>query len=344
MTQALNSSSPARIVTKVRPRGLRPVTIVSLVVMAAISAMSLFVDGYTLSSYRDVLLLALFALSLDIFWGRTGILSFGHATFFGLGAYGMAVTTIRFGIDPAWASLAGLAVGVGGAAVVAAIVGFFILYGGVRGAYFTIVTLALTIIANQIAVGWSEVTGGDSGLIGVPPFAAFGLSFDDPVYGFYLAFGFLAIFLFLSLWILGGRTGLVLAAIRDDEIKARTLGYRTQFILLATFVISAAIAGLAGAVYATGSGFVAPDLIAILLSTEVIVWVAVGGSGTLIGPVIGTIVVWQLQDRISSINYAAWPVAIGLFFILLVLVFPDGLPAYVVRLAQKLRGAMGRQS
>jgi branched-chain amino acid transport system permease protein len=98
------------------------------------------------------------------------------------------------------------------------------------------------------------------------------------------------------------------------------------------------MAGLAGAIYATGTGFVAPDLIAILLSTEVIVWVAVGGSGTLVGPVIGTIVVWQLQDRVSSISYAAWPIAIGAFFILLVLVFPDGLPAYIVRLANRARG------
>jgi ABC-type branched-subunit amino acid transport system permease subunit len=345
MTQVLdNPPIHAKAAASPAPRRLRPVTIVAIVVVAVMAVLPLFVESFTLSNYRDVLLLALFALGLDVFWGRTGILSFGHATFFGLGAYGMAVATIRFGIDPAWASLVGLAAGVGVAAAVAFVVGFFILYGGVRGAYFTIVTLALTMIANQVAVGWSAVTGGDSGLLGVPPFSVLGVSFDDPVAGFYLALALLSACLFLSLWILNGRAGLILAAIRDDEIKARTLGYRTQFVLLATFVVSAAMAGLAGAIYATGTGFVAPDLIAILLSTEVIVWVAVGGSGTLVGPVIGTIVVWQLQERISSINYAVWPIAIGTFFILLVLVFPDGLPAYIVRLARRLRGGKGGES
>jgi len=325
-------------------RRLRPASIVAIVLVVLLALMPFVAEDYTVSNYRDVLLLALFALGLDLFWGKTGILSFGHATFFGLGAYGMAITTVRFGIDPAWAPLAGLALGVVLAAAVAFVVGFFILYGGVRGAYFTIVTLALAMIANQIAVGWSKVTGGDSGLIGVPPFSVPGISFAEPVAGFYLALGLLSVCLFMSLWILNGRTGLVLAAIRDDEIKARTLGYRTQFILLATFCTSAAMAGLAGAIYATGTGFVAPDLIALLLSTEVIVWVAVGGSGTLVGPVIGTILVWQLQERISSISYAAWPIAIGTFFILLVLVFPDGIPAYLVRLARRLRAGKGGKS
>jgi branched-chain amino acid transport system permease protein len=287
-------------------------------------------------------MLGLFALSLDIFWGRTGILSFGHATFFGIGAYGMAIASIRFGIDPYWVSVVGLLFGVGLAALVALAVGYFILYGGVRGAYFTIVTLALTLIANQVAVGWSSVTGGDSGLIGVPPFSVFGFSFGGTAASFYLALGVLAVCLLAALRIMHGRLGFLLTAIQDNELKVRTLGYRTQFILLMTFVASAAMAGLAGAIYATGTGFVAPDLIALLLSTEVIIWVAVGGSGTLTGAVIGTFVVWQLQQKISSVSIAAWPIFIGSFFILLVLVFPKGLPAFVMekfRLLGKREGA-----
>jgi len=323
---------------------LRPSTVIAIIMLALLAAMPTLVGGYTLSSYRDILLLGLFALSLDIFWGRTGILSFGHATFFGIGAYGMAIASIRFGIDPYWVSLAGLLFGVGLASLAALAVGYFILYGGVRGAYFTIVTLALTLIANQIAVGWSSVTGGDSGLIGVPPFSVFGYSFGSSTASFYLALGILAVCLLTALRIMHGRLGILLTAIQDNELKVRTLGYRTQFILLMTFVASAAMAGLAGAIYATGTGFVAPDLIALLLSTEVIIWVAVGGSGTLTGAVIGTFVVWQLQQKISSVSIAAWPIFIGSFFILLVLVFPKGLPAFFMeklRLLGKREGADG---
>ena len=314
-----------------------PSTVIAIVMLVALAVMPAFVGGYTLSNYRDIILLGLFALSLDIFWGRTGILSFGHATFFGLGAYGMAIASTRFGIDPQWVSLVGLLVGVGLAAFVAAAVGYFILYGGVRGAYFTIVTLALTIIANQIAIGWSSVTGGDSWLIGVPPFSVLGLSFGGTIVSYYLALAILAICLLGSLRLMHGRLGLVLAAVQDNELKVRTLGYRTQFILLVTFVGSGAMAGLAGAIYVTGTGFVAPDMIALLLSTEVVIWVAVGGSGTLTGAVIGTFVVWQFQQKISSYSVEAWPIFIGSFFILLVLVFPKGLPAFIMEKAALLK-------
>ena len=324
-----------------KPVLLRPPTLIALALLAILALLPLFVTGSKISNYRDILLFALFALSLDIFWGRTGILSFGHATFFGIGAYGMAVVSIRSGISPEWITVVGALAGIGLASVFALAVGYFILYGGVRGAYFTIVTLALTLIANQIAIGWSNVTGGDSGLIGVPPFAIFGFQFASTISSYYLALGLLAICLLVSLRVMHGRLGLVLTAIQDNETKLRTLGYRTQFTLLMTFVASAAMAGMAGAVYVTATGFVAPDLIALLLSTEVIIWVAVGGSGTLVGGVIGTFVVWQLQQKISSISIAAWPLFVGLFFILLVLVFPQGLPAFLLEQAARISGRKG---
>lgn len=323
---------------------VRPATMIAIAVLTAFALLPFLSEGYVLSNWRDVMLLALFALSLDLFWGRTGILSFGHATFFGLGAYGMAIATTRFGIDPAWASLAGLCVGVGMAVLVAAMVGYFMIYGGVRGAYFTIVTLAMTIVANNIAIGWSSVTGGDSGLIGVPPFQAFGVVFASPAQSFWLVLCILGLCLCGAMRVMNGRVGLVLAAIRDSEVKAETLGYRTPLILLATFVASAAIAAVAGAIYATGTGFVAPDMIALLLSTEVIIWVAVGGSGSLVGAVIGTVVVWHLQQKISSISITAWPIAIGGFFILLVLVFPKGLPAFAFSLWRRVKPRKGGQA
>lgn len=300
--------------------------------------------SYDVAGMRDILLFGLFALSLDYLWGKAGILSFGHATFFGLGAYGMAVVTVKLAAGFGNASLLGLAAGLTLAVLVALIVGYFLIFGGVRGAYFAIVTLALAIVAQSVAIGWSPVTGGDSGLIGVPPLgiAVFGrqLALSDPglLYYFVLA---LCLAVLLGLWLAcRGRYGQVLAAIQDNEMRAQTLGYHTALHLLAVFIISAAIAALAGAVYATATGFVAPDMIGLLLSTEVIMWIAVGGRGTLLGPFIGTFVVWKLQSTISSIDTKLWPLTIGLFFIAMVFLFPDG----ILTLFDRVKALTGRRS
>lgn len=307
------------------PIGLLGVGVAWLVLLA----LPLWVDSYTLSTLRDILLFGLFALSLDYLWGKTGILSFGHAAFFGLGAYGMAISTIKFGFDPQYASLLGLAGGIALAMLVAAIIGYFLIFGGVRGTYLTIVTLALTVIAQHVAIGWSDVTGGDSGLIGVPPLSisvgGFSYTLFDPVH-FYIFVLLLCTVILATLWRLcAGPYGKVLIALEDNEQRASTLGYNTSLHLLIVFVVSGGIAGLAGAVYATGTGFVAPDMAGLMLSTQVIMWVAVGGRGTLIGPFIGAFIVWWLQQRISSIDTKLWPLFIGLFFIAMVFVFPNGL-------------------
>ncbi len=296
---------------------------------ALLAAYPLWADDYNVSALRDVMLFGLFALSLDYFWGKTGMLSFGHATFFGLGAYGIAVVTVKLQVDPLYASLAGLAAGVALAALVAAVVGYFLIFGGVRGPYFTIVTLALTIIAQHIAIGWSSVTGGDAGLIGVLPldfeFLIPSLILAQPRALYYAVLVLCAAAL-LTLWVAcRGHYGKILAAIQDNELRARSLGHNTSLHLLIVFVISAALGALAGGIYATATGFVAPDMIGLLLSTEVIIWVAVGGRGTLLGPFIGTFVVWNLQQEISSIDTKLWPLFIGLFFIAMVFLFPDGI-------------------
>jgi branched-chain amino acid transport system permease protein len=298
-----------------------------LVVAAVTAAAPLLVDTYNLSTIRDAILFGIFALSLDFLWGKTGTLSFGHATFFGLGAYGMAIVTIKFGLDPALSPWLGLIAGTALAGAVAGLVGYFLIFGEVRGPYLTIVTLALTLIAQQIAIGWSEVTGGDSGLIGVPPLSLAPLGspatfVDVPFYFLVLT---LAVAALLAIWLAcRGRYGRILAAIQDNEARARSLGHNTSAHLLLVFVLSAMLAGLAGAVYVTGTGFVAPDMIGLLLSTEVIMWVAVGGRGTLLGPFVGTLLVTRLQQEISSIDTKLWPLAIGGFFIAMVFLCPDG--------------------
>jgi ABC-type branched-subunit amino acid transport system permease subunit len=316
-----------------------PSMVVLVVVLLALYPLA--ADVYSVSVLRDTLIFGLFALSLDFLWGKAGILSFGHAAFFGLGAYGTAIIA-QFLSGNAYASVIGAAGGIALAAGVALCVGYFLIFGGVRGAYLTIVTLAVSLVAQQIAVGWASVTGGDAGLIGTPApgFAVPGLSYSfvDPVAQYWLVVSIAALAL-MALWLASrGQFGRVLAAIRDNELRARTLGYDTSLRLLAVLVISSGLAALAGALYASLSGFVAPDLTGLFLSTEVIVWVAVGGRGTLIGPFVGAFVVIRLQEVVSSYSTKLWPLLIGLFFIAMVFLFPDGL----LNLVGRLRGVLVR--
>lgn len=245
----------------------------------------------------------------------------------------MAIIGPRVGGGDAF--LCGLLVGLILAGAVAGAVGYFLLYGGVRGPYLTIVTLALSLVAERIATGWADVTGGDAGLLGSPPpgLAVRGLevSLRDPLSQYFLVIAVLAGCLIgISQWCRGQR-GIVLAALQDGELKLRALGYDTAGRLLMVFVASAMIAAFAGALYAGVSSFVAPDLVGLLLSTQAIVWVAVGGRGTLFGPILGAFFVTRLQTEISSISYALWPLLIGLFFVALVFVFPEGLLPFVLR-------------
>jgi branched-chain amino acid transport system permease protein len=303
--------------------------------LLVLSAFPAFVDSYMLTVFRDALIFGLFAASLDFFWGRTGILCFGHACFFGLGGYAMAIVSMTMGLPAA--PLLGILAAVALAAGVAAVVGYFLFFGGVRGSYFTIVTLALSVIAQQVAVSWSSVTGGDTGLLGVPPLAIGGLDLSGDLAS-YITVASILVVVLLGLWLLSrGSWGKVLTAISDNETRAAALGYNAAARLTATFVLSAAIAGLAGALYVAMAGLVAPDLIGLLLSTEVVVWVAIGGRGTLIGPVVGAVLVQRAQQEISSFNPSLWPLVIGCIFVLIVFLLPDGVLSITRRIGDLAR-------
>jgi urea transport system permease protein len=331
------SATGENIVSRPRSRFIVP-AVVLLVFAVVLSACPLWVDGYQLGVLRDGLIFALLALSLDFLWGKGGILSFGQGAFFGLGAYAVAILGP---MDPAGNGfLAGLAGGLALAAVIAAVVGYFLLYGGVRGPYLTIVTLALSLVAQRIATGWADVTGGDAGLLGAPPP---GVAFGETSLSLTAATGqYILVVAVLLLALAGvwawcsGRRGRVLAAIQDNELKARSLGHDTAGQLLAIFVLSAGLAALAGALYASVSGFVAPDLVGLLLSTQVIVWVAAGGRGTLLGPIVATVVILRLQTEVSSISYTLWPMVLGAFFIALVFLFPEGVLPFLLRIFWRL--------
>ena len=162
---------------------------------------------------------------------------------------------------------------------------------------------------------------------------------SGPYGSYYLALGLVAVCLLL-LWLAGrSNYGKVLAALGMNELRAHSLGHDTSFYLLAAFVVTAALAGLAGGLFAAANQVVAPDLFSVLLSTEVIVWVAIGGRGTLIGPVVATLLVSRLQLELSSWSTSLWPILIGVLFVMQVVFLPDGFASL-----RCLRWPMGRRA
>ena len=300
---------------------------------------------YGLTVVRDGLILGILALSLSFLWGKAGLPSFGHATFFGLGGYVYGLATKH--LDPSFAAVVGVAAAVAGGALLGLFLGAFLLPAGVRGPLFLIVTVALTQISHQVAISWSSVTGGDSGLIGIPPLGltlfSHKLVLADALGQYYFVLA-VAIVVFAALWwVCSGRYGRLLAAIANDELRAKTLGVNSSRQLTVALAISTAIAALAGALYASMSNFMVPDLIGLTLSIEVVLWVLVGTRGSLIGPFLGTFLVWRLSQEVSSFEPRLWPLIIGAFFVAMVFLFPDGLGSLshsVRHLARRL--ALGR--
>jgi urea transport system permease protein len=338
MTEQRVSSPSLAAERPVPSRGRSLVPWIGAACILALIAYPLWLSSYQLDTARDALIFAIVALSLDYLWGKAGVLSFGQGAFFGIGAYAVAI--IGPMVPGNNGALAGMAVGVTVACLVAAAVGYFLIFGGVRGAYLTIVTLAVTIIVHNFATSWATVTGGEAGILGAPPpgieIGPFSYVFASSLPQYLLVATVLCLAL-LVIWLLcRGHYGRILAAMQDDETKLMSLGYHTSAHLLIVFTASAGLAALAGALYASVSGFMAPDLVGLLLSTQIIVYVALGGRGTLIGPIIGTVLVIRLQETVSSFSYALWPLIIGAFFIAMVFLFPEGLLPLLRRAGQRL--------
>lgn len=281
-----------------------------------------------LDLFREFLLFSIFALSLSLLWGQTGLLSFGHAAFFGLGGYAYAILTTRttfLGV-----TYIGLLLALVVPALVASILGYFLFYGGVRGPYFAIVTMAIAIIFEQIAINWVSLTNGQNGIFGIRSLTL-GIPgvWEYPIVSG-VAQAYLALIAITLLYrvvkqIASSNFGLVLLTIRDNERRAEFLGFDTARYCVIVFTLSAGLAGLAGALYAATATFISPSLLGVLFSTQALIWVAVGGRGMLAGAIIGTFMVKTLEFYISSWQSQLWPLILGVLFLAVVFVFPDGL-------------------
>ena len=295
-------------------------SLLALAVVALLIAAPFGLPAFAMTLLTELVILGLFAMSLDLMVGYTRLVSFGHVAAYGLGAYASGYMLLNTSMSlPLVVLLAALLVG-----TVAIGVGWVCTLA--TGVSFSMLTLAFAQLLYAIAFKWTSVTGGSDGLAGIPRRAGpMGITFFTTKTGFYyLALACLIGSLLLCQQLVASPFGAVLRGIRENEAKTLTLGYNTRLYKIAVVVISYALGGLAGALYAPFAGFANTELLFWLLSGQVLIMVIVGGSGTLIGPILGAAFFLLLEHQLSSYT-EAWALFFGLVFIGFILFAPQGI-------------------
>jgi branched-chain amino acid transport system permease protein len=288
------------------------------------------VGGYTELGSR-VVVLGLAAMSLNFLLGYTGVLSFGHAAYFGLGAYGAGMTLKYLVPSTSLSIVAGTLVGT----LAAAIIGPMIIR--LRGVYFAMVTIAFGQVFYFIAFRWNTVTGGDDGLTGWQRLPLdFGFAKIDILHSsvafYYLVLVFFALGVGAMAWLLRSPFGRTLLAIRENERRARFLGIPVDQHIWISWVISCCFVSLAGALYALLNNFVDPRALYWTQSGDFVIMAVLGGMRSFWGPLLGAAIFVVLQDYLSS-QTQNWMSFVGLFFVLVVLFFPRGVLGIIRRRA-----------
>lgn len=281
-----------------------------------------------------IIIWGLFALGYNVCLGYTGMLSFGHAAFFGSGAYAAGLVLLRISQNIWFGLLGGLLMG----AVTAFILGYMSIKR--RGIYFAMLTLAFAQLVYFIAFQWAGLTGGDNGLRNIPPLplSLFGLTIhiDSPLRFYFFVLVFVILSLFVLNRILQSPFGHVLKAVRENDHRARSCGYETSNVRWLAFIISGAISGLAGALYALYLHFVGIESLYWTTSGQVVMMTLLGGMGSFIGPFIGAGVFLYLEDVLSTVT-EHWMIFLGGIFILCVLFFPTGVWGTIQEIVSRKR-------
>jgi branched-chain amino acid transport system permease protein len=292
----------------------------SALVFAALAALPLtpWMSKYSMLLAFDALLFGAVAMSLDLLMGYAGLVSFGHAAFFGLGAYATAVLLER-GVLSLWLCLGLAAVVVGAYALT---VSYFATSR--RGIYFALLTLIFAEVIYTF-FRYTQTFGGSDGIQGLPsPRVLPGVAVDTPARMYYLVLAYLLLAYLACRVLVRSHFGRVLVAIRENEDRARFLGYDVQRYKMGVCLISALLTGLAGALYPGRAAYATPDLLHWSVSGEFIIMVMIGGLGTLVGPILGGAFFILLQEKVSS--YVEWySIIVGLVLVLIVLFVPRGL-------------------
>ena len=301
------------------------------VVMALLIIAPLVLPEFWRRFLTEVLIWGLLAMSSDLLIGYTGMVSFGHSAFFGLGMYGAAAALLLFSPPSLWLALA---FGLVASAVIALFVAYF--SARLRDIYFAITTLIFSQIFYVIIFTWTEVTGGENGLnFRRPPLAIpglFSVPFNSETLHWFVLAVVTASYLILRR-ITRSPFGMVLQSIRENEPRTRAIGYPVERYKIVAVMLSGLFAGLAGVLYAIQNRFAAPDFIFFLVSGETVIFNVIGGIGTLVGPIVGAGFFQLMRELLGRLFGDQFPylIPLGVVFIVMIIFLPQGLLGFARR-------------
>lgn len=292
-------------------------------VIALLFVLSFLLPDYYHGLLARIMVLAVFAMGYNMLFGYVGLLSLGHAMFFGAGLYGAGLAVIQLGWSVSAAMLSGIACG----AVLALVIALLALR--TTGVAFMIVTMMFAQVFYLLILYFAAWTGGDQGMVVPQParvltFGATALDLTNPTVRYMTALALFSIVLLITLAIVRSRYGRVLVAIRENEERTKMLGYDTFSNKLAAVVVSGTICAASGAAYALLFGYVGSSFASVQYSILPLLWVLLGGAATTLGPLIGTLFMYYVID-ITSGYTSAYLLIVGIALILLVLFFPKGI-------------------
>ncbi|MFT9057682.1 MAG: urea ABC transporter permease subunit UrtC [Ethanoligenens sp.] len=302
---------------------------------------------------------AIFALSLDLLWGYAGLLSLGHAVFFGMGGYMIGlcyqiqnglpafmtrekITSLPWFYLPLKNPIEEAAMGIVLPAIVAMLLGFFMFSSKIKGVFFTIITLALAQMFTSLIINMQKYTNGFNGLQGIKRFAINGHAQIGKIPYYYLIVIIGALAFVFCLWLTKRRVGKVATSIRENESRLGFLGYKASNYKILILTISGALAGLAGVLYAPATSSITTVDIGIAASTAAVVWIAVGGRGNLTGAVVGTLLINWAQSLLSD-NFATfWQLILGAVLLIIIFFIPNGIIGQILNLQRRRKNANQR--
>jgi urea transport system permease protein len=336
---------------KSRRRTVEIIAVIAFIVVMGL-IMPLLLSGFRLGLLGRFMALAIVALGIDLIWGFTGLLSLGHGIFFALGGYAFAMflqlNSLGTGQIPEFFGLYGVAelpwfwepfrslpftlIAIFTIpAIVAGLLGYLVFRNRIRGVYFSILTQAALVVFFNLFNGQQKWINGTNGLkTDTSTFFGRQVGSEGMQMTFYLiTVAILVLVYLLCRWLTSGRFGRLLVAIRDDENRVRFSGYDPTGFKVLVFAVSGAIAGIAGALYTVQSGIVSPQYMDIAFSIEMVIWVAVGGRATLIGAILGALLVNWARALLSESFPEVWLFFQGALFLLVVTALPDGIVGWL---------------
>ena len=367
MSSIINKQSTISSLTESKRKSNTKFQLISYAVVCALIFIvpSVIDDAYLLNKFSTYLVMGMLAIALSLSWGYAGILNLGQATSFGLGSYCMAMTlklrtvpvhtgseglpdfmvwnnveTLPLIWQPFHSLSLAVILGIAIPVIFSMLVGWFMFGGRITGVYVAIITLAVLVVVNLLIIDQQRITGGFNGITDLAQLKIFDFEFD--AYGsssYYLIAIMLTLSLFVSLAVTKSKTGKILQAIRDHEDRVRYFGYNVSHYQIFVYAFSAGIAGLAGMLYTIVMEFASPTFLGVPLSLSIVIWCAVGGRQSLLGALLGAIVVVGMQGTLSESEtfLETWTLVMGFIFVLVVLFMPKGLAGAFGGLSDRLR-------